>query len=201
MVHRVWACQGKTCDGCRDFISHEHPERLASIPSKRFHTVWPCAHGDISFARPEYIKQVIDMTKGRPEQQFYWQTKNPECLQQYLGDFPSNTILLTTLETNRDLDYERISRAPMPSTRYQAFRDLCWPRKIVTIEPIMEFDQESFLEMIHSINPEAVWIGYCSHPNVLLPQPPLEKTRRFIAQLRGRGIEVREKRIDEEARQ
>jgi hypothetical protein len=194
MVRRVFECQGKKCTGCRDFLPHEHPDRLSrGIPAGK--VIWPCAHGDITFARPEFIEQVIKKTEEYPMREFYWQSKNPTCFNQYLKMFPMpDTILLTTLETNRDEGYENISKAPMPSIRYKDFRDLQWPRQIVTIEPILDFDPEILLQWLTEIAPESIWIGYNSKPSsVRLPEPEPSKTIDFIEMLRKSGFVVREK--------
>ena len=194
MVKRVYHCQGAKCTGCRDFEPHEHPERLEG-PLPTGSTVWPCAHGDIAFADPAFIRRVIARTRDYPGRTFYFQSKAPACFEQYLSDFSQgNTILLTTLETNRDQGYGAVSKAPVPSVRCSDFRRLQWPRKIVTVEPIMDFDVDSFAEMILSVHPEAAWVGYNSKPgSVRLPEPPLEKTERLISVLREAGIEVRPK--------
>ena len=198
MVHRVWACQGKKCTGCRDFSPHEHAERLRSFPSRQHGLIWPCAHGDISFGRPTFIRQVIDEANRHQDRTFYWQSKNPQCFEQYLSDFSTpNSILLTTLETNRDDGYYQVSKAPLPSERFQAFRDLKWDRKILTIEPIMDFDEDVFYSWIVEVDPEAVWIGYNSHPTIRLPEPSLKKTRGFISLLRKNKIQVRKKFLRE----
>jgi hypothetical protein len=200
MLRRVFECQGGKCIGCRDFLPHEHPDRLLKpFPSEK--VIWPCAHGDISFARPEFIVQVIKKTQEYPMREFYWQSKSPACFNQYLTIFPQpQTILLTTLETNRDEGYDRISRAPVPSERYKAFRDLQWPRKIVTIEPILDFDPEILLQWLKEIAPESIWLGYNSKPaSVKLPEPALEKTMAFIEQLKNAGLKVREKTMREAA--
>ena len=193
--------RGDKCRGCQSFRPHEHPERLKRpIPSAE--TVFVIGGGDISFARPEFVRRVIDKVKEslirRPKREFYFQSKNPACFRQYLKEFPKpNTILVTTLETNRDSGYRAVSKAPVPSKRYKAFAAIDWPRKIVTIEPIMDFDPDVFIKWIMDINPEAVWIGYNSRPkNVVLPEPPISKTRDFIAELRNRGIDVREKDME-----
>lgn len=193
VVRRVYFCQGKNCTKCRDFIPHEHPDRLtAAFPSKEI--VWPCAHGDIAFANPDFIKRVIEKTMRYPDKLFYWQSKDPTCFKQYLPFFPENSILLTTLETNRDEGYRKISRAPLPSVRFAAFSKIEWPRKIATIEPIIDFDPDVFLGWLVRLNPEAIWIGYNSKPKaVKLPEPPLEKTLNFIDAIERNGIEVRKK--------
>ncbi len=190
LVNRIYHQRGKVCDGCGKFAPHEHPDRLQAIPSAK--QIWPCAHGDISFARPAYIRQVIEITKCFPNRLFQWQSKNPACFNKYLTEFPQNTILLTTLETNRDEGYSAISKAPAPSHRANAFAALDWPRKRITIEPIMDFDADKFLKMILKIDPEAVWIGYNSHPkSVPLPEPTRDKTLEFIELMKAEGIQVK----------
>jgi hypothetical protein len=83
---------------------------------------------------------VIERATKYPDRLFYWQTKNPACLSQYVDFFPENTVLLTTIETNRDAGYREISKAPLPTQRYEDFLNVKWPRKIITIEPILDFD-------------------------------------------------------------
>lgn len=193
MLHRVWACQGKKCDGCRDFSPHEHPERLAKLPSAN--TLWPCAHGDISFADPDFIRTVISTVNQGHHKKIYFQSKDPKCFLQYIGDFdPKRTVLLTTLETNRDNGYDLISSAPVPSARAIAFEKLPWPRKIITIEPVIDFDPEIFMQWIVNIRPEAVWVGYNSK-NKNLIEPTNNKLFAFIHKLEVHGFEVRRKTI------
>jgi len=120
------------------------------------------------------------------------QSKNPICLEQYLHLLPENTYLATTLETNRDDDYEKISDAPKPSVRYAAFKALDWDKKIVNVEPIMDFDLEIFEEWIADIAPVAVFIGYNSKPYaVSIPEPDEKKIWLLIDNLKNRGLDVR----------
>ena len=156
MVKRIFYCQGRKCNDCFNFKPHTHPNRLQQpLPSRGI--VWSCAHGDITFADSSYVKQVINKTLRYPYTTFYYQSKNPRCFNKYLSDFSrDNSILLTTLETNRDNGYHKISAAPLPSVRFTDFKILEWPRKIVTIEPIMDFDIDIFVEWIRSINPESM---------------------------------------------
>jgi len=132
--------------------------------------------GDITFCPLEFVKETIESIKRRneknPEITYYFQSKNPACFKSFMHLLPKNCMLLITLETNRDEGYERISRAPKPSVRFRDFLELDYPRKVVTIEPIMDFDQEVFLSWIIQIKPEYVWIGYNSRPkSVRLPEP------------------------------
>jgi hypothetical protein len=100
------------------------------------------------------------------------------------------------LETNRDGFCEKVSKAPTPSFRYEVFKNLNYPRKIVTLEPLMDFDIDVFVEWIVGINPEAVFIGYNSHPKqVKLIEPPMEKTLDLIVALKNKGIRVLTKEL------
>ncbi len=158
--------QKRLCKKCYNYEPHEHSERLTKIPSAGI--VFVAGNGDINFARPNFVREIIEAIKEHnvrvPNKVYYFQSKNPKCLKQYLKDFPENAIVLTTLETNRDNGYKEVSRAPKPRKRYKDFKNLKWTRKVVTIEPVMDFDEEVFLEWIREIDPEFVWLGFNSRP-------------------------------------
>jgi len=195
--------RGSKCRDCLEYKPHEHPERLERIPSAK--TIFVCGNGDIAFARLEYVKKIVEQIKKNlqrcPGKEFYFQSKDPKCFEQYLDIFPKgNIILITTLETDRDKNCLLIQNptVPFPIQRYEAFKSLKWDRKIVTIEPIIDFNFMYFLGWIRDIRPEAVWIGYNSRPKqVSLDEPSLKKTIRFINSLRAEGIVVKEKEIRE----
>jgi len=205
-VARFTMLSGSNCSFCLNYVPHEHPERLNKIPSAPI--IFVFGDGDITHYRPEFVRQVIarikEHVKRCPCKLFYFQSKNPACLQQYLEDLHSiekNVILLTTLETNRDVGYKKISKAPPPSKRFKDFQTLNWKRKIVTIEPVMDFDLDAFLEWIKQIRPEAVYLGYNSRPEkVSLPEPPKEKFWKLKEQVEQLGIEVKLKNTDRLAR-
>jgi len=181
------------CILCKEYIPHGHPERLEKVPKAKI--VFVAGNGDISFCSPKFVRRIIETIKKYPDRTFYLQSKNPACFEQYLPLLPQNVILVTTLETNRDEGYEKISKAPKPSKRFRDFLNLKWKRKVITVEPIMDFDHW-FFDMITIINPEYVWIGYNSKPkDVQLPEPSLEKTKYLIDKLKAFGIEVRGKEL------
>jgi hypothetical protein len=102
--------------------------------------------------------------------------------------------LLTTLETNRDEGYREIAQAPLPSDRYQQLLNLNYPRKVLTIEPVMDFDLEIFSRWILDLNPEYVWIGYNSRPKkVSLPEPNKDKLLELINIIQSSGIKIKGK--------
>lgn len=190
------------CQDCYDYKPHYHPERLGRIPSSPI--VFVCGTGDLSFYEPTYMRRIFKtIDKHRPQKPkiYYFQSKNPSIFNRYLDWFNGNqdkVILLTTLETNRDKGYRNISKAPLPTTRFQDFLDLEYPRKVVTIEPVLDFDPEIFLTWMRLLKDqgtlEYVWFGFDSK-NCGLPEPSTEKSQRFVDELQAYGIEVRGKTL------
>jgi hypothetical protein len=176
-IARFTRLSGRDCDACLQYQPHEHPERLVRIPSARI--IFVFGDGDITFTRPEFVGFTIQKIKEcllrGARKTFYFQSKNPACFNQYLDDLrpiEGQVVLVTTLETNRDEGYDLISKAPLPYKRFMDFLWLPWKRKIVTIEPVMNFDLELLVKMIREIRPEAVYLGYNSRPlKVQLPEP------------------------------
>jgi len=197
----AWLGRMHGCELCQQYSPHEHPERLKRIPSDR--AIFVCEDSDIAFADPKFMDKIlVTMRKDKRKNRIWFvQSKNPICLGRYLGQLPENTYLLTTLETNRDEGYERISKAPKPSVRYRDFLGLQWEKKMVTVEPVLDFDSPIFTEWIESLKPQAVFIGYNSHPEAVhLPEPDNKKTWQLIHDLERKGIpvlkkEMRDKRV------
>ena len=188
--------RGKKRDpDCYYYRPHLHPERLKKIPSTE--NVFVVGDGDISFCSPKYTRRIIQRIKEQnarfPEKKrtYLFQSKNPKYFQQFLKEFPSNVILQTTLETNRDEGYEKWSNAPKPSVRYKDFIALKYPRKVVTVEPALDFDLDIFADWIISIKPEYVWFGFNSKPNARILkekrfdkwEPSEEKAQQLIKAL------------------
>ena len=86
--------------------------------------------------------------------------------------FPDNVILGTTIETNRD-EY-KISKAPKPSQRYKDFLKIKHRQKMITIEPVIDFDLNILMTWVDNIDPCMVWLGYDSKKNNLT-EPSLDK--------------------------
>jgi hypothetical protein len=188
--------QKQNCAQCYNYEPHYHEERLLKIPSSEI--VFVCGNADISLCEPAFTRRIIDCIKQQrnrsPNKTFYFQSKCPAYFGQFLSELPDNVILVTTLETNRD--QPAVSKAPAPSERYRQFLSLDYPRKVVTIEPIMDFDRCTFAKWIRELRPEYVWIGFNSHPeSVTLPEPTPEKVQEFMGSLADAGIEVRGKEL------
>lgn len=109
-----WVGRMSGCQECMNYKPHEHPERLKRIPSDK--AIFICEDGDISFAKHDFMARVFQSISGPKftDRTWFVQSKNPRCLEQYLNLLPEKTYLITTLETNRDKGYDKISKAPTP---------------------------------------------------------------------------------------
>jgi len=127
----------------------------------------------------EWIAKVLKYCRDNDVYNKYlFQSKNPAYFNKWLGFFPDDTILGTTIETNRD--YE-ISQAPTPEVRMLAMLDLPLP-KMVSIEPIMDFDLDILVDWVTQIKPEFVSIGADSKGHHL-PEPNSDKVQSLIVEL------------------
>jgi hypothetical protein len=188
--------QKHNCVKCYGYLPHYHEERLKTIPATEI--VFVCGNADISFCEPAFTRRIIERIKQhserRPGKTFYFQSKRPSYFAQFLSEFPKNVILLTTLETNRD--EPAVSKAPVPSERHRQFKSLDYPRKVVTIEPVLDFDLDVFAGWIRELRVEYVWLGFNSQPqSVELPEPTPEKVQNFMELLTEAGVEVRGKEL------
>jgi hypothetical protein len=201
----AWIGRMRRCIFCQKYIPHGHLERLTRIPREK--AIFVCEDGDLSFATDEFVRQILEAMNQdqREDRLWFLQSKNPKCFQKYLEMLPENTYLLTTLETNRGDGYGEISKAPKPSQRYNDFLNLNWDKKLITIEPVLDFDLDAFVDWIVNIKPKAVFIGYNSYPNTVpLLEPYRKKTWQLIHTLEGKGIkvfkkEMRDKRVTKKA--
>ena len=138
----------------------------------------------------DWILKVLNHVKKFPRTKFLFLTKNPRRYGEFvdiLGEM-DNIILGATIETDRSLDYLawKISDAPTPDARlagmlylrYKGFDNL-----MVSIEPILDFSMDTFVEMIKQIKPRLVYVGYDNYNNKL-PEPPLEKTLKLVEELK-----------------
>jgi hypothetical protein len=123
------------------------------------------------------MQQILARIRQLPNRKFLIQSKNP-CIFGHFR-FPQNVLLGITIETNRDDLYEGISNAPPPSQRYKAMLKLQHERKIVTIEPVLDFDVEIMVEWVREIRPETCYVGYDSKKNYL-PEPELSKVEALM---------------------
>ncbi len=130
----------------------------------------------------EWILKVLEHCREYRNNTYLFQSKNPFRFSRFRGLFPSKVILGTTLETNRDYDF---SKAPQPRLRAEALKswDGTGIKKMISIEPVMDFDLDKFITMIAMCEPIFVSIGADSKGHNL-PEPPAWKVERLIEELR-----------------
>lgn len=139
----------------------------------------------------EFIKRVIAHCLLFPENTYMFQTKNPVRFRDWLAFLPVNSILGTTIETNRNM--ESISEAPSSFSRMIGMINLpsCFKR-FVTIEPVLDFDVDVLASWIRDIKPDFINLGADSKGHGL-EEPTVEKIMLFVEELKKHGIELREK--------
>jgi hypothetical protein len=125
---------------------------------------------------------------------FLFQSKNPERFIDWLGYIPRDAYLCTTLESSRDYPAIYQNAPPIPE-RVKAMRAIRHRPKMITIEPVMDFDVRNFVETIKFCGDiQQVNIG-ADTGNNHLPEPPKEKLLELIAELEKFTIVVRNKNL------
>ena len=127
----------------------------------------------------EWISKVLEHC-NKHNNKYLFQTKNTIRFKEFKKQFPKNSVFGTTLES--DIDH-KISDAPISITRALWLFDFKAKTKMISIEPIMDFDFVSFIFMIRKINPEWVVIGADSK-NHGLKEPSKEKILKLIEELK-----------------
>jgi len=188
------------CLKCYNYEPHAHLERLLKPPPKTEgdEFIFFPSSGDPFWSEPKEFQAAIDYTRKYHDRTFLIQSKGPSCFHPY--EFPSNVILATTLETDKLTfdtpsnyqSYRKISHAPIPLMRANFMASVEHIRKIVTVEPILDFTH-NLVDWIHAIAPQVVYVGYDNH-HCRLPEPPLSKTKDLITELE-KFAEVRVKTL------
>lgn len=123
-----------------------------------------------------WIEKVLDKC-FLYDNTYLFQSKNPKRFMDFF--FPPKTILGTTLETD---GYKiKISNAPPLIDRMRIMK-MCSLRKMISIEPIMDFTLATFPNWIKEIKPEFISIGADSKGHNL-PEPSEEKIKALIKEL------------------
>jgi protein gp37 len=127
------------------------------------------------------IADVFRVARTFEDNTYMWHTKNPaRALEIPMFQYPKKSVLCVTIET--DIHMAHISEAPAPTDRIDELKQ--WKgEKMVTIEPIMKFNHNNFIDLILSCKPDQVNIGADSGHNHL-PEPSQEKIADLIEALR-----------------
>ena len=129
----------------------------------------------------DWISRTLYHCTKYPENKYLFQTKNPEEMSYWGNALPDNTVICTTLESNRHYS-GHMNNSPHPSSRQLYFRNMIHFDKYITIEPILEFDLLDFVEMIKNCNPIQVNIG-ADTGNNNLPEPSWFQVESLIKEL------------------
>lgn len=129
------------------------------------------------------IHKILEKIRSSAAQ-FLLLTKNPRRYQDF--KIPSNAVCGATIETDQ---------RPEIAERIQIMTDLKHPRKMVSVEPIMEFSP-GFPSKLLDIEPEFLAVGYDNY-KCGLKEPSLLETNFLINYFQERGIQVYEKTIRE----
>ncbi len=130
----------------------------------------------------EWIDRTLNHCIKYPKNTYLFQSKNPKRFIKFRDKFLElQCILGTTIETNRKTP----SNAPRVQERAVYMRDenLFGMKKMITIEPIMDFDLDILVKWMKEIKPEFVNIGADSNSNPTLPEPSWKKIQLLIKEL------------------
>lgn len=150
--------------------------------------------GDLfgDFIQSSWIQKVLNHIDHFPEADFLLLTKNPKRYHEFIDRMPKNAILGTTIETNIDriVEEHNVSISPLPSKRYEAMKNLSWNKKMISIEPILEFDLNVLSQWVEDIQPFIVYVGYDNY-NGMMPEPLQEKTSQLIKRLSSNRLVIK----------
>jgi protein gp37 len=125
----------------------------------------------------EWIISVLHYCKEYPKNKYLFQSKNPRRFNEFRDHFPFDVVFGTTIETNRKTP----GKAPETNQRALMLNSVSG-KKMITVEPIIDFDLKEMVELIKKCYPQWVNIGADSKKHNL-PEPSKEKVLQLIAEL------------------
>jgi DNA repair photolyase len=128
----------------------------------------------------EWLYQILQHIEIYSENKYLFQTKNPKRLLEFREYLPQKCCIGTTIETNRN--YPCMGESPWPDERAIAIKNISNVERFITIEPILDFDLNTFMDILRYANPDFIYIGADSGKNHL-PEPPREKIIALITEL------------------
>lgn len=178
-----------------------YPDSITLVPSELNRVFKPDDFVFIQSMGDLFLKEVhendilsILETAAHSDAEFLTLTKNPARMAEFADRISRNCMVGITAETNRSTS--RYSKAPVPEDRFREFRRFLWYpfRRLVVVEPVMEFDLKPFSKQILSVKPSLVAVGYDNHNNCL-PEPRLSKTLELIQLLELHGVKIHYKTL------
>ncbi len=133
----------------------------------------------------EWIIKVLEHCNEYPLNTYLFQSKNPIRFKEFVSYFPPNKIIGTTIETNHNM----CDSAPEPFQRSKdmfELRDIIASSKMVTLEPLYDFDLFELVAFVKMCNPDFVNIGADSNTvkNYRLFEPSSEQVNDLIKELK-----------------
>jgi len=129
----------------------------------------------------EWIAKTIEHCRKYQNNNYLFQTKNTARFVEFLehDTFPLGTVLCTTIETNRN--YPQMGTAPNTHERaiWLGSRELRTYAKMVTVEPVMDFDLFELSFLVRRTGAVQVNIGADSKGHGL-PEPSYDKINNLI---------------------
>lgn len=114
----------------------------------------------------EIVRRLYE--SGVPESTwFLFSTKYPDGYMKWLDSLPAHTILSITLETERNIDYRTVSKAPLPAERILSAIVLrkridASDRKyklMINMEPALDFRVNAMRDALQEIQPDFMVFG------------------------------------------
>jgi len=131
----------------------------------------------------KFIIKILNHLREYPDNTYLFQTKNPKRFIEFKDYYPINSLFGTTIETTKQEELDKISKAPTIKERIEAMSKLQGNGIFLTLEPILNFDLEEFVTIIKEIKPEWVNIGADSKGHNL-PEPSWDKVQELIKELK-----------------
>jgi len=138
----------------------------------------------------EMIQAVIDRCNQFPDNEYLFQTKNPERIREFRTQLQrKNFTVCVTIES--DLWHPEMGEAPPPILRLEALSVISTLNIMITIEPIMKFTY-NFHELIKGyVYPnEQINIGADSKGHKL-PEPTKEEVQQLIKELKDCNVHIK----------
>jgi len=129
----------------------------------------------------EWIAKILGYCSAF-DNKYLFQTKNPKRFNAFIKYLPQKSVLACTVETDNNELIKEYSKAPLVSERMDIMTDIKLP-KMISVEPVMNFDLAEMVSRIKTIQPDFVSIGADSKGHNL-PEPNADKVRNLIASLK-----------------
>ncbi len=186
-THTWNVIKGKCSHDCSYCYMKRFPQNPIRLDEKEFKT--DLGEGNFIFVGSStdmfaddiprgWIERVIEHCNQYPKNTYLFQSKNPGRFKDFELHYPKNSIFGTTAESNLAWKY---SKAPNIHQRLVCLSGVKG-RKMVTIEPIMDFDLDMFVTLLRGVKPEFVNIGADSQGHNL-PEPSWDKIQSLIKEL------------------